>query len=183
MQNLPVIRTATQMDAGALYAMQAESMRVLASKVYHPREVESFLAHVGTMDAYLLDDGTFFVAESGGRIIGCGGWTSRSPSDVRHAANDGGAGNPGAAIIRSVFVLPSVVRQGVARRIMSLIERTLVFGGHREASLTATLSGLPFYLSLGYQIHKSLQLRLPDGETFAAVAMRKQLIATEPKAA
>ena len=58
-----------------------------------------------------------------------------------------------------------------------------MFDGHREATLTATLSGLPFYLSLGYQMGKTLQLRLPDDETFTGIAMRKRLIEDGKKAA
>ena len=183
MQTMPVIRTAMPMDAGALYAMQAQSMRALAGKVYSPAEVESFLAHIGTMDPYLVDDGTFFIAESGDQVVGCGGWTLRSPGYARPGANEAVNDDAKAPIIRSIFVHPRFVRQGIARRIMTLIERTLVFDGHREATLTATLSGLPFYLSLGYQMGKTLQLRLPDDETFTGIAMRKRLIEDRKKAA
>ena len=183
MRTMPVMPTAMPMDAGALYAMRALSMRALATKVYSASEVESFLAHIGTMDPYLIDDGTFFIAESGDQVVGCGGWTLRSAGCSRHGASEAANDAAYAPIVRSIFVHPRFVRQGVARRIMTLIERTLVFGGHREAKLTATLSGLPFYPSLGYQMGKTLRLRLPDGETFTAMAMRKQLVESGKKAA
>ncbi|HSE77637.1 MAG TPA: GNAT family N-acetyltransferase [Alphaproteobacteria bacterium] len=183
MKTMPVIRTAMPMDAGPLYAMQAQSMRALAAKVYSPAEVESSLAHIGTMDHYLIDDGTLFIAESGDQVVGCGGWTQRSPGGARAAANDAVNDGAKAPVVRSLFVHPQFARQGIARRIMTLIERTLVFGGHREATLTATLSGLPFYLSLGYQMGKTLHLRLPDDETFTVIAMRKQLVESGTKQA
>ncbi len=183
MQTTPVMRTAMPMDAGALYAMQALSMRALARRAYSASEVESFLAHIGTMDPYLIDDGTFFIAESGDQVVGCGGWTLRSPGDARHGASEVANDDATSPIIRSIFVHPRFARQGVARRIMTLIERTLVFGGHREARLTATLSGLPFCLSLGYQMGKTLHLRLPDGAALTAMAMRKQLVESGKKAA
>ena len=68
-------------------------------------------------------------AESGDQVVGCGGWTLRSPGYARAAANDAVNDDAKAPVVRSLFVHPQFARQGIARRIMTLIERTLVFGG------------------------------------------------------
>jgi hypothetical protein len=76
----PVMRAAGPKDRLELLSMQALSMRVLGSGYYTAAQIEAFLAHVGTMDDFLLHEGTYYVVEEDGVIAASGGWSRRRPN-------------------------------------------------------------------------------------------------------
>lgn len=168
------VRTAQPADRERLVTLQNRSLRILGGRFYSPAEIESFIRHVGTMDAYLLTDGTYFVAEIDGVMAGCGGWTLRRPGYARHdlAAADT---QPVRATVRSVFVDPLLARLGVGRSIMGPVEAAILAAGHDSAMLAATLSGISFYRALGYLPRSRSVFTLPDGERFGCLAMEKRL--------
>ena len=86
-----VIRRARMSDRNHLLAMQANSMRTLATHCYSREEVEAFIAFVGTMDDQLIDEGTYYVVEVGGRPVASGGW-SRVRANYIGNAPDGPVG-------------------------------------------------------------------------------------------
>jgi GNAT superfamily N-acetyltransferase len=77
--------------------------------------------------------------------------------------------------IRSVFVDPRYARRGLARRLMELAEREAAFSGYRQFQLAATITGIPFYRSLGYTEEGPVSVPLPGGLRFRLVTMRKTL--------
>lgn len=84
-----LVRTACPDDGPELRAMQALSFRNLGAPWYEPEVIESFLAAIGTMDDSLLEQGTSYAAVADGRIVGCGGWSDRTPGYAAHG--DGSA--------------------------------------------------------------------------------------------
>ncbi len=168
------LRTAQPADRDQLVALQNRSLRVLGGRFYSRAAIESFIRHVGTMDAYLLADGTYFVAEIDGVMAGCGGWTLRRPGYARHdlAATDL---QPGCATVRAVYVDPLLARLGVGRGIMGRIEAAIVAAGHDNAVLAATLSGISFYRALGYLPGPRSVFSLPNGERLVCLTMEKRL--------
>lgn len=164
------IGPATPADLPALIEMQARSMRVLGRDHYAPAVIEGFIAQVGTMDAVLIEDGTYHVARQGGRIVASGGWSLRRPGYARAAEDD-----PPAPKIRSIFVDPSQARRGLGRRIMAHVEALAAAAGHERAELAATLMGIPFYAALGYRPGLPLVLELGGGLRFVGLAMSKAL--------
>ena len=168
------LRRAQARDLVELREMQALSVRRLCPPVYSPRQIEAFLAH-GTMDDVLVADGTYFVAEAKGKLVGCGGWSYRTPGYARAA---GGAAPPptvGEATIRSVFVHPDWARMGVATAVMAAAERDARGDGAELASLAATLSGVELYGKLGYRRMACFQLMFESGVGLPVVHMRKRL--------
>jgi len=165
------IRLAAVGDRVALRDLQENSLRVLGGPHYGSATIESFIRHVGTMDDYLLEDGTYFVAELDGAIVACGGWTRRRPGYARLDAKEAAA--PPAATIRSVFVDPLFARMGVGRRIMAAAEQAVAAAGFDRAELMATLSGARFYRALGYMPGAMRDFTLPDGAVFRCQAMAK----------
>jgi GNAT superfamily N-acetyltransferase len=160
-------------DIPGLRRMQAFSARRLCVPSYTPRQVESFIAH-GTMDDQLVHDGTYFLAEAAGRIVGSAGWSFRVPGYAApgstHLATDG------RARVRSVFVHPDWTRRGIASRMVAAAEAGAEAAGGREIELAATLCGVALYRALGYAELPLQVLHLPDGTELLVVPMAKLLM-------
>lgn len=173
------IRPARAEEADRIEAVQRASIRRLGRPYYSPAQIDGGLNHVGTLDPQLIADGTYYVAEVGGRIVGCGGWSYRP---ALHGANGAGGGTPpttldpaaDAARIRAIFVHPDWARRGIARRLMRHAEAAAHRAGFRRFELLATLSGEPLYRALGYREIERVALELPDGTRFPVVRMAKE---------
>jgi hypothetical protein len=73
-----VVRLATPEDDTAIAALIAESSRTLLRPFYTAAQIEAALQGTFGVDRSLIEDGTYFVAEDEGRIVGCGGWDRRA---------------------------------------------------------------------------------------------------------
>jgi GNAT superfamily N-acetyltransferase len=108
------------------------------------------------LDTQLIDDRTYFVVESGGRIAGCGGWSRRAPPfGGDHSSNrDDRLLDPGTdpARVRAMYTHPDFARRGVGRMILSLCEAAAAAAGFRRVELVATLAGERLYGACGYEI-------------------------------
>ena len=71
------IRVAEPNDIPALNRIIEESARELSVGFYSPAQIESAIRWVFGVDSALVDDRSYFVAESGGEVAGCGGWSRR----------------------------------------------------------------------------------------------------------
>lgn len=169
------IRFASRRDRGALLAMQAESLRTLGAAYYEDDVIEAFIENPGTMDVSLLDERNYFVALIGDEMVGCGGWTRRTPGYAARMAAAENSADSEAATVRSVYVHPRWARRGIARSLMKAIECDIRAAGFEQTALVATLSGIPLYRRLGYRCDQPVSLSLPGARTFVGLAMRKAL--------
>jgi GNAT superfamily N-acetyltransferase len=107
------------------------------------------------LDTQLIDDGTYFIVEVDGNLVGCGGWS-------RRATLYGGDQSPGrsavlldpakdAARVRAMYTHPDHTRKGVGRLILSLCEEAALSEGFKKAELMATMAGEPLYRACGYE--------------------------------
>src|ERR1700743_68123 len=71
------IRVATHDDIPALRELIEPSVRELQAGWYTPEQIEAAVHSVFGVDQQLVDDGTYYIAEIGGQIAGCGGWSKR----------------------------------------------------------------------------------------------------------
>jgi predicted N-acetyltransferase YhbS len=173
------IRRAAAADIPQLRSLIAESVRRLSAGYYSEEEVERSLVHVFGVDSQLVEDGTYYVAERDGKVVGCGGWSKRATlfgGDQTKRGEDAELA-PGAAParIRAFFVAPSHARQGIGRRLLEVCESAAVAGGFTEAELVATLPGEPLYSALGYEAIEPVIADLGDGYVLRCVRMRKAL--------
>lgn len=175
MSTIADIRRATRADRDMLHALQVQSIRELGAAYYDKDVIEAFIANVGTMDDRLLDDGTFFAAYFQGELVGCGGWTHRKPSYATHMATEAVRLLRPVATVRSIFVHPAFARRGFARRLMRKIETDIIAAGFVQASMAATLCGVPFYRQIGYRSAEPVVLRLPADLLFVGISMSKHL--------
>ena len=169
------IRRAVSADIPALRQLQERSLRMLGRGHYTTKQIEAFIARIGTMDDYLVSDRTYLVVELEDVILGCGGWTTRLPGYARCAQGEVHAAEPSRATIRSVFVEPLVARQGIGRRIMGAVETALCAAGFRAAELGATENGIDFYRNLGYRPLSVFDVDVGDGISLRLTRMRKAL--------
>ena len=174
-----VIRKAKLDDGPAIERLIELSARSLSRGDYSERQIEAAVASVFGVDTRLILDGTYFVAESAGTLIGCGGWSRRKTlfGGDRYAVRDPGELDPESepAKIRAFFVHPDYARQGVARAILSACESEAGARGFRSAELMATLPGLRLYRACGYEGGGRVEYDLGDGVRIEFVPMRKEL--------
>lgn len=147
-------RLAEERDLAGLPALIAASVNTLQKSFLTDAQIEASRAIMG-LDTQLVRDGTYFVVECEGRIIGCGGWSKRATlygGDNSVHARDPALLNPAhdAARVRAMYTHPDFARQGVAKVILSMCETAAVAEGFTRVSLMATMSGVPLYEASGY---------------------------------
>jgi len=172
------IRKAVASDEVAIAALIRASARGLSRNDYNDEEIEAAVSFVYGVDSELIIDGTYFVAEVGVELIGCGGWSRRKTLFGGDHANSRQVGelNPerDAAKIRAFFVHPNWARRGVGSAILEKCETEAQKAGFRSLELMSTLPGLNFYRALGYEAVE--EILYPAGsEILKFVVMQKNV--------
>lgn len=177
---VPMIRQAAEGEIAALTTLMHQSVRALNTQDYSHEQVESAIKYVFSIDAQLIADGTYYVAEVDGEIAACGGWS-------RHAKLFGRAETPDtakaalssessdAAKIRAFFVHPKYARKGIGRRLIQMSELAARRAGFRRLELVATLTGEKLYIRCGFRALEDMELVMPNGVIIPAVKMEKRL--------
>ena len=173
--DLTIVRRARIGDRERLRRMQQRAFRILGRGDYTDAEISSFLSHLGTMDDFLLHEGTYYMVEIDGCLAACGGWSRRTPLQGKSLRPPQAIDAAVVPWIRSIFVDPRFARQGLATRLMELAEREAAFAGYRQLQLTASLNAVPLYEAFGYEATARSAIDLPDGLRFRVVAMRKDV--------
>ena len=171
------LRPATLQDLPALRELIPLSVRGLSHADYTPAQIESAIRYVFGPDTQLIADGTYFVAEEAGQIVGCGGWSFRRTlygGDQAKAGEDTRL-NPQteAARIRAFFVHPDWARKGIGSQIMEACLSAARTAGFQRLELVATLPGVPLYRAFGFEEAERLEDTLPDGVTIPFVWMTR----------
>jgi GNAT superfamily N-acetyltransferase len=147
------VRTATSADGEAIRNLIAISARELSRGYYSEEQVSAALKSVYGVDSMLVEDGTYFVAERDGTIIGCGGWSKRKTlfGGDQFSSRDAGLLDPNreAAKVRAFFVHPNFARQGIGRAILDHCEKEAAQVGFTSLELMSTLLGVEFYRACG----------------------------------
>jgi GNAT superfamily N-acetyltransferase len=173
------LRAATRADLEALQRLIARSARELGAQDYRPEQIEGALRGAFGVDTQLIDDGSYFVAELEGRLIGCGGWSRRRTlfGGDSHSERDAGELDPriDAARIRAFFVDPDYARRGIGRALLERCESEAGARGFTRFELMGTLPGVRLYQALGYQPGVMVRYPVADGVMIEFVPMRKEL--------
>jgi len=171
------IRLAQEGDAPVLEELIRLSTRTLQAPYYSAEQIEAALGPIFAVDRQLIRDGTYFVVEREGTIVGCGGWSKRkafyggdSRAEVEEPVLDPSVD---AARIRAFFVHPSWARQGIGRAILGACEQAIQAAGFLQADLSATLAGEPLYTVSGYAVKERYEIPMANGLTLPVVLMSK----------
>ncbi|WP_067496975.1 GNAT family N-acetyltransferase [Actinoplanes sp. TFC3] len=140
-------------------------------------QIRSSRAIMG-LDTQLIDDGTYYVVHSEGKLAGCGGWSRRATlygadhSAGRNATLLNPATEP--ARIRAMYTHPGFARRGAGRLVLALCEQAAAAEGFRELELMATMAGQPLYEAAGFHDVEHLT-DAAGGIPVPLVRMRKRL--------
>ena len=174
-----IIRKATLADRPAITDLIKASARHLSRDDYSAEQIEGAIATVFGVDTKLILDGTYFVAESAGELIGCGGWSKRRTlfGGDQYAARDAGELDPKTepAKIRAFFIHPDHARKGIARAILDTCEAEAKASGFQVLELMSTLPGIKLYRACGYEGTDRVALDVGPGVSIGLVPMRKDL--------
>jgi GNAT superfamily N-acetyltransferase len=172
------IRKAVLNDREAIEKLIAESARGLSRSDYSVRQIEAALETVFGVDSDLIVDGTYFVAESDGLMVGCGGWSKRRTifGGDRYKNRDSTRLDPESdpAKIRAFFIHSEFARKGIGRAILSACEAEARSEGFRSLELMSTLPGVKFYKACGYVGDSRVEYDV-NGVRLEFVPMRKDL--------
>ena len=172
-----VTRLARLSDLKTLRTLMDASIGELLKGFLNESQIAASRTIMG-LDTQLVEDGTYFVVEAEGAIVGCGGWS-------RRATVYGGDHSPGrdaalldpakdAAKVRAMYTHPAFKRRGVGRLILSLCEKAAKREGFSRAELVATLAGAPLYRACGYLVTEDF-FDESGGTAVPLIRMMKQL--------
>ena len=176
-----IIRKATLSDQSEIARLIAESVRGLSREDYSERQIELSINSVFGVDAELIADGTYFVAETeDGKIVGVGGWSKRKTlygASRYESSRDSAELDPetDAAKIRAFFIHPGWARKGIGRAILEKCEREAKSSGFRSTEMMSTLPGVKLYSACGYAGVERVGVPVGEGEEIICVRMRKSL--------
>jgi GNAT superfamily N-acetyltransferase len=175
-----VIRTAVLGDVEAIEVLIVASVHGLQVADYTEAQREGALGTVFGVDSQMIAEGTYYVVEQEGRIVGCGGWSRRrTPFGGDHSPRkDDSFLDPAtdAARIRAFFVHPDFARQGLGTLLLRTCEDAARAAGFTRVELTSTLTGIPLYEVRGFVARECIELPLANGATLPVVRMEKSLV-------
>ncbi len=147
-------RLASADDLPALRDLMARAIDQLQDDFLTTEQVRVSHKVMG-LDTQLIADGTYFVVELDGQIVGGGGWSwratlyggddsivSREPRPLDPAVD--------AAKIRAMYTDPDFARRGIGKMVLGLCEGAARDAGFGRAEMMATKAGEPLYRACGY---------------------------------
>jgi len=173
-------RTATLGDLPELRGLMATSIRKLIAAYLDEARVEASFEIMG-IDTRLIDDGTYFVVEEGGQIVGCGGWSRRATlfGGDHSIGRDARLLDPRTepARVRAMYTHPDFARRGIGRLVLTLCEAAATGEGFRSLELVATVAGEPLYRACGFAVIERIDVPTSTGLTVPCARMTKRLSA------
>ena len=171
-------RLAAPEDCAAISGLMALAIAELQKPFLSPAQIAASRKIMG-LDRQLIQDQTYFLIESGGALVGCGGWSFRQTlygsddTPGRSAQELDPATQP--ARVRAMYTHPLHTRKGIARWMLRLCEDAARRNGFQAAELMATLAGEPLYLAQGYAPLERVENDV-DGVAVPLIRMRKSLV-------
>lgn len=161
------IRTARPDDLPVVSGLLQRSYPSLLASDYDAALLKMAVREMAKGDPTLADDGTYFVAQIAGQIVGAAGWTARIPGTQRL--------EPQRANVRRLVVDVQRARQGIARQLMHHTVEHARVAGMTWMYCLSTRSAVPFYESIGFKCLGLVDVQMGAKVVFPSVAMQRQL--------
>lgn len=172
-------RIASTDDLPALRALMTRAIDRLQREFLSPEQVLASHKVMG-LDTQLVLDGTYFVVELDGRIVGSGGWSWRATlygGDDSIVVRAPVALDPAtdAAKIRAMYTDPDFARRGIGSMVLGLCEAAARDAGFARVEMMATMAGEPLYRACGYLPVEPVLSEPIDGVQVPLLRMEKAL--------
>ena len=171
-------RKAVPADLPVLRELMAQAITKLVGNFLDSAGVQASFEIMG-VDTSLVEDGTYFVIELDGRIVGCGGWSRRATlyGGDHSRGRDARLLDPlsEAARVRAMYTHPDFARRGIGRLILGLCEVAAKAEGFSSLELMATIAGEPLYSAYGYVVTERLQIPTLSGVILPGARMTKSI--------
>lgn len=177
---MKIVRPAAKAEIPEIGDLMRRSMGQIGPRFYTPEQAEAAAQFLTIPDPTIIGDGTYFVVEREGRLVGCGGWSKRrklftGSLDQETLSGDFLDPSTEAAKVRAMFVHPEHTRQGIGELIFVACEQAALEAGFSKIELMATLPGVPFYRRMGCLEEGEENVHLPDGSLLPCLRMYKLL--------
>ena len=171
-------RQAVDADLPAIAVLMERAIGTLQSTFLSPDQIAASRASMG-LDTQLIADGTYFVVEQDGGLIGCGGWGKRATlyGGDHAAVRDDALLDPAtdAARIRAMYTDPGHARRGIGREILQHCESAARAAGFTRVEMMATMAGEPLYAACGYTVVQRVERMSATGTPVPGAIMAKSL--------
>ena len=153
-----IVRVRRESDTAELAEIFRRSVREVASRDYHPAQIEAWVQVADENAAWSerLSARQVWVAERDGRVAG---FIQLDPPDH----------------IDLTYVHPAYQRQGVATALLATVEAAARVNGVRALHLEASITSRPFFAARGFETITP-QLVSVGGQEFLNFRMTKSLV-------
>jgi N-acetylglutamate synthase-like GNAT family acetyltransferase len=153
------IRGAGPADAAAIATIHEAAVRGATVAVHYSDAQIDAWAQPGTVSRLQeqIESRRFFVAMADGQPI------AYAQLDLK------------AAVIRSIYVLPSFARRSVGRRLAQTMFEAARDAGLEQLQIDASLNAVPFYETLGFRRLEDVDHELRSGVALRCMHMARQL--------
>lgn len=166
------VRVATTKDMQGIDALLGRSYSSLMPSAYRADVLALALPAMTRAKPELIASGSFYVAETAGSIVGCGGWTSAPPGD--------GATVDGLVHARHFAVDPDRARTGIGRAIFERVSNDACAVGAVRIQALSSLNAEQFYKRMGLDRLDLIPVPMGPGIEFPVVLMEGPLRPAEP---
>ena len=157
------IRVASSKDLQRIEALLERSYPNLMKQAYAPDVLALALPAMTRANPELLASGSFYVAETAGSVIGCGGWTFAPPG--------GGDTLEGLVHAKHFAVDPNRSSTGIGRAIFERSTNDACAAGAIRIQALSSLNAEPFYKSMGMDRLDLISVPMGAGIEFPVVLM------------
>jgi len=161
------IRVARLDDATTVEQVLQTSYPALMAGVYESALLARALPLMTRANPKLLGTGTYYLAEAGGEVVGCGGWSLEKPGTT--------SVKPGVGHIRHFGTAETWTGRGVGRAIYGRCETNARAAGVRLFECYASRNGEPFYTALGFRRIASIEVPMGSDVAFPSLYMSRQI--------
>ncbi len=173
------LRRARPMDAYPITQLMRRALGELSGDHYSPQQIASMMDEDLTPDMQLIKDGTYFVIESRGQIIACGGWSRYSALYNGDTTNGGehelSDQETGSAKIRLMFVDPDFTRRGLGTMLLETSMFDARMEGFNRFELLGTLTAEGLYQRMGFVTLEVINYTDSNGVVVPLVRMEKSV--------
>ncbi|MEV5961596.1 GNAT family N-acetyltransferase [Kribbella sp. NPDC051952] len=170
------IRAADATDVPAIHALAERAVAKMLTDYYSPAQLAAGeQTQLYQVEPELIADGTYYVIEVDGSIVGGSGWSHRGTFHPPGAVSDHTT-DPGTATMRATYVDPRWTRRGFARLLAQVTETAAAIAGFRRFEAMCTPPSEALRRSMGYELVERMDVPVLGDISWSAALMRKEIV-------